>query len=623
MKPNRRLHHWVPSALGGLVLACSTCLSIALPDNIVASFDDTNSLSSWKQNKGPAGSSYSWDGAVDAEGSASSGSMHVVVNYADVGNDWQEMQLQNDIAWPWIDLAPYAYVEFDVKPDVANSYPAFDGNWATIGVTIADVNNGWGWSNVGVVDVTGTGWTHGKLSLASYAAVKMGQIILVPQTKWNAYPTNTIAYWIDNIKLTVPPQAPMPIAIQRSGPGVEIDGTQMNAGNSQRQLIRTTGNDYRWVGASGPVTYSFTIAGIPASPTNTAPAAATNIPEVDFFLVGNSPNPGGGVDWNETNVIYLQLAQVGTDTAAWNAQLFYKTNADHANSQYWSQCPAAIWSTPKLLGTWSVTFGTDNSVTLTSPAGTTSSGTFPPEAAAFFNTTVVPYVGIQPYGLYNPAVIFSHFGATGVPTPLDDGFADLSHWTKTASDNQGIAVHPAGTVFQLSWLGPASGFNLEQSTDFATWSDSVAAGVSSPAYLCDYKKAWLPASALPSAGAGYFRLVQRFGGQLQVLLPGETNAPNTPTGKNGTPNPQTVFNTFDLTINRCDATWHIIPSSDTVAITSSDPMAGLPPDTALVNGTVTISGAFYFSTPGTWTITATDVTTNSVSAGTSSPIRIP
>ena len=74
----------------------------------------------------------------------------------------------------------------------------------------------------------------------------------------------------------------------------------------------------------------------------------------------------------------------------------------------------------------------------------------------------------------------------------------------------------------------------------------------------------------------------------------------------------------------CDPTWHIVTSSDTVAITSSDTTAVLPPDTALVNGTATIAGTFYFGSPGTWTVTATDVTNpGTISAGTSTPITVP
>jgi hypothetical protein len=246
------------------------------------------------------------------------------------------------------------------------------------------------------------------------------------------------------------------------------------------------------------VTFSFTLAEVPNVPTN--------LPEVDLLLVGNSPNPGGSVDWNETNVIYFQITKDGSSNATYNAQLFFKTNQPAGNSQYWGQRLAAVWSTSKLLGTWSLTFGTNNDVTLGSPDGSTSAGTFPPDALAYFNTTVVPYLGIQPYGIYNPAVVFSHFSATGVATPLDDPFTDFSNWIKAASDNYGMAIHPPGTVAQLSWLGPASGFILEQSSTLTNWSDAVAAGVSTPVQLGDYKKAFVPVSALPSADQGFWRL---------------------------------------------------------------------------------------------------------------------
>ena len=118
-------------------------------------------------------------------------------------------------------------------------------------------------------------------------------------------------------------------------------------------------------------------------------------------------------------------------------------------------------------------------------------------------------------------------------------------------------------------------------------------------------------------------MVKRVASQLQVLLPGETNAPNTLTGKIGTPAPQTVGVPITLTINARDTTWHITPCSDTVAITCSDTSAGFVPNTALVNGTATITDTFYCGSSGTWTVTATDATTNTISSGVSSPITIP
>jgi hypothetical protein len=133
-------------------------------------------------------------------------------------------------------------------------------------------------------------------------------------------------------------------------------------------------------------------------------------------------------------------------------------------------------------------------------------------------------------------------------------------------------------------------------------------------------------SDLPPGNAAFFAMVKPVASQLQVLLPGETNAPGTASGKIGTPLPQTVGNPFDIIVNACDGRWNIATScSDTVDITSSDTSAGLPADAPMVFGTVTFSSSlnpFYFGSTGTWTITASDVTTNAVKSGTSTPITI-
>ena len=493
MKQETKLQRWIPSALLGLILACSPNICLAVGNLIINTFDSAAELSA--ANNDWSGGSCTWDGTQDAGGTASKGSMHVVCPFVSQGNDWQETQIGRNIPWPYIDLTPYVNIECDIKPDVANSYPAIDGNWAAFQPIIQQ----WAWTGLGNQPIVGTNWTHIKIPLNP--ATTLAHLVMDFQTLWNSYPTNTISYWIDNITLTVPPQSPMPIAIQPATPGMEINGTAINTG--QRQYIRTVDGSYSWVGATEPVTYSMTITSAPV---------ATNCPEIDLYLVGNSPSPGGSVDWNETNVIYLQIAYDGsTNNPAFNGQLFYKTNAPNSNSQYWGQKLASVYHTPKVVGTWTVTFGTNGDVELTVPDGTTNSGLFPAEATAFFNTTVFPYIGIQPYGLSYPTVQYSHFGITGVAAPLDDSFADLSNWNTTvAGDHLGVVLHPADTVYELTWLGPAAGFSLQQSADLDTpyWSDAVAAGVTTPVLIGNYKKAFVGLSALPSTSSTYWRLIK-------------------------------------------------------------------------------------------------------------------
>src|SRR5439155_23157276 len=46
--------------------------------------------------------------------------------------------------------------------------------------------------------------------------------------------------------------------------------------------------------------------------------------------------------------------------------------------------------------------------------------------------------------------------------------------------------------------------------------------------------------------------------KLQLLGPGETAVPGTPTGKTGTPTAQTAGAAFTVTVNAVDANWNLI-----------------------------------------------------------------
>jgi len=66
--------------------------------------------------------------------------------------------------------------------------------------------------------------------------------------------------------------------------------------------------------------------------------------------------------------------------------------------------------------------------------------------------------------------------------------------------------------------------------------------------------------------------------KLQVLLPGETAAPGTPSGKTGTPLAQIAGAAIanGIIVNAVDANWNVVSSTHTIAITSSDSNATLP-----------------------------------------------
>src|SRR6185436_9613671 len=59
--------------------------------------------------------------------------------------------------------------------------------------------------------------------------------------------------------------------------------------------------------------------------------------------------------------------------------------------------------------------------------------------------------------------------------------------------------------------------------------------------------------------------------KMQLLVPGETAAPGSATGKTGTPTAQSSGTAFNVTVNAVDANWNVASSTHTVGITTTDP----------------------------------------------------
>ena len=88
--------------------------------------------------------------------------------------------------------------------------------------------------------------------------------------------------------------------------------------------------------------------------------------------------------------------------------------------------------------------------------------------------------------------------------------------------------------------------------------------------------------------------------RLQILLPGETAAPGTASGKTGTPSNQTANIPFNITVRACDSQWNLVNTvTDAVQILSTDASASLPASAQLQAGTrtftVTLNSAGNFS----------------------------
>jgi hypothetical protein len=443
------------------------------------------------------------------------------------------------------------------------------------------------------------------------------------------YPTNLVIFWIDdlvvNSSVAPPPPPPPPtMSISPAVPGLNLfTGTGTSLYN--RENIESTSGSYTWVGASQPVSFSFTITNYPVG-TNDAV-------QTQIFLV---PNPGteSDPDWNEANCVFLDLENQLSVNGGANWTFHYKTNDANDNAMVYNTNPAATNSAGKpiavgtlasitnttALGTWTVTFNQNTNVTMTTPSGTSTNFSIPDATgatSALFASDVYLYFGVQAgnTGGANDHIVASEFKVTGSENDFDDNFVaddgalNTSYWITNAAYPVCVQmVAPGDPPYWIQWTEPAPGFILETtpslSTDIA-WTQATNHSV----FIAGTNFTQLVSSNdLPVGNTAFLALVQRNYTQLQVLLPGETAAPNTLTGKTGTPTPVSLGtnNEITVTVNAVDSKWNIVPTiKDTVAISSTDASAYSNPASAvLVNGTGQYS--VYFETEGNQTVTAKD-----------------
>jgi hypothetical protein len=232
-----------------------------------------------------------------------------------------------------------------------------------------------------------------------------------------------------------------------------------------------------------------------------------------MFLVGTTnSNPAAAADWNESNGIFVEIAQQanGLSTAA----LLYKTNAPNSNGiRYTPAGTLAVISNVPMTGAWSLRLDSSlNQFLLSTPGGSSTNGSLPAGVSSQFSTNVFAFFGVQPNQAANLGryVNLSRVQILSGPTPVvDQVFATQSSLNTNvlvvrAANPAGVQMRPTDIVYRLSWPAPPSTVYALQSAS------SVEGPWSSPGLPMitagSRNLTFLPASALPSATAGYFRL---------------------------------------------------------------------------------------------------------------------
>src|SRR5580765_419871 len=124
---------------------------------------------------------------------------------------------------------------------------------------------------------------------------------------------------------------------------------------------------------------------------------------------------------------------------------------------------------------------------------------------------------------------------------------------------------------------------------------------------------------LPAVCAGLLLATAAVAGPysiVQVLMPGETAAPGTSSGKTGTARAQTVGVPFDITVRACDNTWNTVTTvTNAMQILSSDGSATLPANAQLVSGQRIFT--VKFNAGGRFNVFAHDLTDGTIPDGAS------
>jgi len=612
------------AAIAGLALVASADLGLAQGTNTTFTFDTDSSVSSFAFWWGVP-TTFQWV-SEDADADPNSGSVQYTASFTGVKGDQFMTFFTIAGRWGWddgtiLDASTYTNLSFDIKVDPSSSQRKDYSDFGVLEVGI--VSKGWTPNPVGNVTIplsATNGWVHFSLPISSGLS-GLDTLVGFYQKMWSdGETTNTLIFNLDNFKMIKSDSTIIPnptVSLAPAVPGLLL-GTTATSGQYGRQSIYTMGDNFSWVGASGKVTYSIEIKDAPAS---------SDFQTHVFFVPENGAPYGAGdnsVDWNCTNLFWLNI-QSG------NAQLRYKTNSGSANSMLWNSDPAngavgvlAILNCPSPVGVWTLTFENDTSITLTSPAGGTTNVSISSESAQLFANPLFIDYGVQANNTANEGAgtTVKRIWTSNTTSTLDDSFSgsslDTNNWGYAAQDSAGITVVSQDAAYWFKWTLPAdsSASVLSAPSITGPWTD---AGLTAVRQVGTMREVVIPTSLVASTSK-FFALGKRMFTKLQVLMPGETAAPGTTTGKTGTPDVQTVGTEFSVVINSVDDNWYPVKSTDTLHFTSSEETVLLPDDTALVGGTVTIKVTF--NTLGSWTVTASDMTDNTKKSGASSSTTV-
>ena len=468
--------------------------------NIYANGDITNIYANWF---GGAFSNAVWDPTMDAQGNTNSGSLEVTANF---GTNFVESTPNQ---FTLMDKGPgFSYA--GINPPITNGlglltfqcdlkYDPSSPVWITGGGT------NFGQLRFGVVppfanqdffgsvqvSVTNTGWVHVTIPINPALdpnLLSISGIIFGMDGASFGNLQGTTRFWIDNLAFTFTNLTAIPPTVMHiSQPIPAMRLFAGSTGQFDRQEVATADSSQSWIGGSFPVSYSFTIKNLPGS-----------IAQTHIFLIpvnsipsGSTPYSNNGIDFAATNGLWLTINPGATNVTA---LVSWKVNAPGANAYQASQggVVALTITNATGVGTWTLTFNSANTGTLTAPGGNPAAFTIAdPNAATDFATPVVAEFGLQANASPEPGTFedwasISVHGVAGVNENEDftkepDGNLP-SAWMNMCAAAADLVIVSTNDLpaYWINWNLPATGLSLGSSTNLP------ASQWINPAFYNDY-----------------------------------------------------------------------------------------------------------------------------------------
>jgi hypothetical protein len=501
----------------------------------------------WWSWFGSAFVSDAWDPNTDAGNNPTSGSLEVSVNWTN-GNQFLiwDQGANNDFYALNISGLQYTNFQCDVKfaPGSASDSGTF-GQPIFGHLQFGIRTPSYAQDYFGAVDVpaTNTGWVHVSVPLNAVAdtnLLNMGGLLIhmyAPFYSLNLVGTTT--FWVDNIKFTGPTTAvtnpPPTLALSPATPALRIfAGSAVNT--YDREELATADNNQTWVGG-GTVRYSFSLLDYPR-----------NINQTHIFLVptatsgqanmGNAGTPNEFIEYQASNTLWMVLNPGANGAVVASVQ--WKTNLPNANPNI----TALSITNPTAVGTWTLTFNSATTGTLTAPGAAPKPFTITdPNVLTDFTNPCVAYFGVQPNsttgeGQFEDWGSIAVSGVSGVSESEnfvnEATFNANNYWTTNCAFAGSLQPVPPGNPYWISWTLPALGYGLG-----AASAVNGASNTPNPWMLPEYFNSYnnvAPGGAIPGQ--------TQEGTSEWVLVPAGC-LPTVDGSQGGTPAPDAFFELFN------------------------------------------------------------------------------